>query len=57
MLREGVPSGYSRDYCRISCGFQGLVGLVYSPDERSLDEEIEGVNAQVAAKREPQAKK
>ena len=55
MLRKGVPSGYSRDCCRIGCGFQGLVGLVYSPDERFFDDEVEGVNADVAAEGVPQS--
>ena len=55
MLRKGVPSGYSRDCCRIGCGFQGLVGLVCSPDERFFDDEVEGVNADLAAKGIPQS--
>jgi len=48
MLREGVPSGYSRDYCHIGCGFQGLVGLVCSPDEWFFDDEVECVNPYMA---------
>ena len=57
MLREAVPSGYSRDYCRISCGFQGLVGLVRSPDEWFLDDEVECVNTYVASHCKRQAYK
>ena len=57
MLQEGVPSGYSRDYCRISCGFQSLVGLVYSPDEWFFDDEVECVNTYVASHCKRQAYK
>ena len=55
MLRAVVPSGDSRDYYRIGCGFQGLVGLVSSPDKWFLDDEVESVNPYVASKCKRQA--
>ena len=57
MLRAVVPSGDSRDYYRIGCGFQGLVGLVSSPDKWFLDDEVESVNPYVTSQCKRQAYK
>ena len=55
MLRAVVPIGDSHDYCRIDCSFQGLIGLVRSPDEWFLDDEVECVNRYVTSQCKRQA--
>ena len=57
MLRAIVPSGDSHDSCRTDCSFQGLIGLVRSPDKWFLDDEVESVNPYVTSQCKRQAYK
>ena len=57
MLRAVVPRGDSHDSCRTDCSFQGLIGLVRSPDEWFLDDEVESVNPYVTSQSKRQAYK